>query len=243
MYFFEFLMETNSLFLFYAFIILSPFAIIFGIYFRKWKNRYFFLFLECIITLICLIIACFEDSEPHYLLGMTKFQEIILFSVGISYVIDSTDIILSYKETKKAVDIYTLLMHHIPGYIGILFMLYVHQCGGIIVRLLFDCVDFTLQNFDYMTELKYTILLDDLEEIAFFVLRVCYYSVLGIYGIFVMLMHWDFINKILFVLYSIWILNVLNEHIYLGFWKSNRFKLKDIYDRRIKGKKNIWKDL
>ena len=114
---------------------------------------------------------------------MTKFQETILFFVGISYVIDSTDIILSYKETKKTIDIYTLLMHHIPGYIGILFMLYIHQCGGIIIRLLFDSVDYMFQLFDFMTELKYTDTMDDLGEIAFFVLRVCYYSILGIYGI------------------------------------------------------------
>ena len=121
-------------------------------------------------------------------------------------------------------------------------MLYIHQCGGIIVRLLFDSIDYTLQNFDYMTDFKYTDTVDDLEEIAFFVLRVCYYSVLGVYGIFVMMKHWDYINKILFVLYSIWILNVLNEHLYLGFWKSNRFRLKEIYKKWFKGKKNLWKD-
>jgi hypothetical protein len=235
--------ESNSLFLFYLYIFLSPFALYLGIKFRKWKIRYHILFIQCVITLILLVFACFQDSEPHYLLGMTKFQEFILFTVGISYVIDSIDIILSYKETKKTIDIYTLIMHHIPGYIGILFMLYVHQCGGIIVRLLFDSVEYTLQNFDYMTEFKYTNTIDDLEEIAFFVMRVCYYSVLGIYGIFVMIIHWNFINKILFVLYTIWNLNVLNEHLYLGFWKKNRFRLKEIYDKWIKGKKNIWKDL
>ncbi len=235
-------MENNSLLLFYLFLILSPFAVIFGIKFRKWKYHNHCLFLECIIILICLTIACFQDSEPHYLLGMTKFQEYILFLVGVSYVIDSTDIILSYKETKKTIDIYTLIMHHIPGYVGILYMLYVHQCGGIIVRLLFDSIDYTLQNFDYMTDFKYTDTVDDLEEIAFFVLRVCYYSVLGVYGIFVMMKHWDYINKILFVLYSIWILNVLNEHLYLGFWKSNRFRLKEIYKKWFKGKKKLWKD-
>ena len=200
MYFFEFLMETNSLFLFYAFIILSPFAIIFGIYFRKWKNRYFFLFLECIITLICLIIACFEDSEPHYLLGMTKFQEIILFLVGLSYVVDTTDIIESYRETKDPIDLYLLKMHHIPAYLGIAYMLYSHQCGGIIIRLLFDSIDYTLQLFDYVTELKYTDTLDDLGEIAFFVLRACYYSILGVYGIYIMICYWCFIDKILFIL-------------------------------------------
>ena len=235
-------METNSLFLFYLFIILSPFAIIFGVYFRKWKYRYYVLFTECIFVLICLTFACFQDSEPHYLLGMTKFQETILFFVGISYIIDSTDIILSYKETKNTIDIYTLLMHHIPGYIGILFMLYIHQCGGIIVRLLFDSVDLTMQMFDFMTEMKFTDTMDDLEEIAFFILRVCYYSGLGVYGIFVMLMHWDYINKILFVLYTIWNLIVLNEHLYLGFWKHNRFRLKEIYDKWVKKKKNIWKE-
>ena len=228
--------ESNSLFLFFLFIILSPFALIFGIYFRKWKYRYYVLFTECVIVLICLSIACFQDSEPHYLLGMTKFQEIILFFVGISYVVDSIDIILSYKETKKTIDIYTLLMHHIPGYIGILFMLYVHQCGGIIVRLLFDCVDYTFQMFDYMTEFKYTDTMEDLGEIAFLLLRVCYYSFLGIYGIFVMIKHWDYINKILFILYTIWNLNVLNEHLYLGFWKHNRFRLKEIYEKWIKKK-------
>ena len=235
-------MESNSLFLFYLQIILLPFGIIFGIHFRKWKYRYYVLFFQCVFTLILLTIASFQDSEPHYLLGMTKFQEYILFLVGVSYVIDSTDIILSYKETKKTIDIYTLIMHHIPGYVGILYMLYVHQCGGIIVRLLFDSIDYTLQNFDYMTDFKYTDTVDDLEEIAFFVLRVCYYSVLGVYGIFVMMKHWDYINKILFVLYSIWILNVLNEHLYLGFWKSNRFRLKEIYKKWFKGKKNLCKD-
>ena len=238
--------EKNSLFLYYLFIFLSPFAIIFGVYFRKWKHRYFILFSECLITLIFLTIACFEDSEPHYLLGMTKFQERILFLVGISYVVDSTDIILSYKETKSTIDIYTLLMHHIPGYIGILFMLYIHQCGGIIVRLLFDSVDYTFQMFDFMTEFKYTETMDDLGEIAFFILRVCYYSILSVYGIFVMIKNWDFINKILFILYIIWCLNVLNEHLYLGFWKKNRFRLKGIYDKWINKKKikskNVWKD-
>ena len=233
--------DKHSLFLFKLFIILSPFAIIFGVYFRKWKYRYHVLFTECIIVLICLSLACFEDSEPHYLLGMTDFQEKILFLVGISYVIDSTDIILSYKETKNTIDIYTLLMHHIPGYFGILYMLYIHQCGGIIVRLLFDCVDYTFQLFDFMTEFKYTDTMEDLGEIAFFVLRVCYYSVLSVYGIFVMLNHWDFINKILFVIYTIWCLNVLNEHLYLGFWKKNRFRLKQIYNKWIKKKKSIWK--
>ena len=237
MYLKDVLMEPNSKFLFYFFIILSPFTSYFGVIFRKWKHRYKILFIECIIILICLIIACFQDSEPHYLLGMTKFQEIIIFLVGISYTIDSVDIILSYKETKITIDIYTLLLHHIPGYIGILFMLYVHQCGGIIIRLLFDSVDFTFQMFDYATEFKYTETMEDLEEIAFFILRVCYYSVLGVYGFFVMLFHWDYINKILFILYTIWILNVLNEHIYLGFWKTNRFRLKEIYEKWIKKKK------
>ena len=232
------LMASNSHFLFYTYIILSPFIALFGMIFRKWKHRYKILLCECIIVLICLTIASFQDSEPHYLLGMTKFQEIILFLVGISYIIDSIDIILSYKETKNTIDIYTLLMHHIPGYIGILFMLYVHQCGGIIVRLLFDCVDYTFQMFDYATELKYTETMDDLEEIAFFVLRVCYYTMLGFYGIFVMVKHWDFINKILFILYVIWNLAVLNEHIYLGFWKKNRFRMVEIYEKWIK-KKNI----
>ena len=118
-------MESNSLFLFYLQIILIPFGIIFGIHFRKWKYRYYVLFFQCVFILILLTIACFQDSEPHYLLGMTKFQEYILFLVGVSYVIDSTDIVLSYKETKKTIDIYTLIMHHIPGYVGILYMLYV----------------------------------------------------------------------------------------------------------------------
>ena len=235
-------MEENSLFLFYLLIFLSPFAIIFGIEFRQWKNRYYILFSQCVFVLILLTIACFQDSEPHYLLGMIKFQKFILFLVGISYVVDSTDIILSYKETNKTIDMYILLMHHIPGYIGILFMLYINQCGGIIVRLLFDSVDYTFQNFDYMTEFKYNEIMEDLQEIAFFVLRVCYYSILGVYGIFVMIDHWDYINKILFSLYVIWILNVLNEHLYLGFWKSNRFRLKELYDKWIRGKKSIWKE-
>ena len=230
-------MENNSLFLFYLFLILTPPAIIFGIKFRKWKYHNHFLFCECIFILICLSIACFQDSKPHYLLGMTKFQEIILFCVGISYVIDSSDIIKSYQETNNPIDLNTLKMHHIPGYIGIAYMLYTHQCGGIIVRFLFDCVDYTLQLLDFITEPKYSELLDDLQEIAFFVLRVCYYSILGFYGLYIMICYWSFIDKILFILYVIWISYVLYEHIYLGFCLKNRFKLVEIYNKWIKGKK------
>ena len=229
--------ENKSLFLFYLFLLLTPIAVIFGLKFRKWKYHNHCLFIECLFILTCLSIACFQDSQPHYLLGMTKFQEIILFSVGISYVIDTSDIIASYQETKNPKDLDLLKMHHIPAYLGIAYMLYVHQCGGIIIRLLFDCVDYTLQLLDFITEPKYSELLDDLQEIAFFILRTCYYSILGIYGIYVMLCYWSFIDKILFLLYFIWILYVLYEHIYLGFWLSNRFKLVDIYYKYIKGEK------
>ena len=229
-------MEDNSLILFYLFFILSPLALIFGLKFRKWKYHNHCLFLECIIILICLSIACFQDSQPHYLLGMTKFQEIILFCVGISYVIDGADIIKSYQETKNPIDLNTLKFHHIPGYIGIAYMLHTHQCGGIIVRFLFDSIDYTLQLLDFITEPKYTEILDDLQEIAFFVLRVCYYSILGIYGLYIMICYWSFIDKILFILYLIWILYVLYEHIYLGFCLKNRFKLMDIYNKWFKGK-------
>ena len=229
-------MENKSLFLLYLFLILTPPAILFGIKFRKWKYHNHCLFLECILILICLSIACFQDSQPHYLLGMTKFQEIILFCVGISYVIDGADIIKSYQETKNPIDLDTLKFHHIPGYIGIAYMLYAHQCGGIIVRFLFDCVDYTLQLLDFITDEKYTDFLDDLQEIAFFILRACYYSMLGIYGIYIMICHWDFIDKILFILYVIWTLYVLYEHIYLGFVLKNRFRLKEIYYKWFKGK-------
>ena len=167
---------------------------------------------------------------------MTKFQEIILFCVGISYIIDSSDIILSYKETKNPIDLDTLIMHHIPAYIGISYMLYIHQCGGIIVRFLFDSVDYTFQLLDYITQPKYTELLDDLQEISYFILRVCFYSLLGIYGIYIMISYWNFIDKILFILYLIWTFYVLYEHIYLGFYLSNRFRLKEIYYKRFKTK-------
>ena len=231
-------MENNSLLLLYLFIILTPFSILFGIQFRKWKYHNHCLFLECIVILICLTIACFQNSQPHYLLGMTKFQEFILFCVGISYVVDASDIIKSYQETKNPKDLRLLLMHHIPGYIGIAYMLYAHQCGGIIVRFLFDSVDYTLQLLEFISDKKYEKFLDDLQEIAFFVLRVCYYSVLGIYGIYIMICYWSFIDKILFVLYVIWTLYVLYEHIYLGFYLKNRFKLVFIYKRWFKHKKN-----
>ena len=231
-------LEKDSLFLFYLFFILTPFAIIFGIKFRKWKYHNHCLFLECVLILICLSLACFQDSEPHYLLGMTKFQEIILFCVGISYVVDTADIIKSYQETKDPKDLTLLKMHHIPGYIGIAYMLYAHQCGGIIVRFLFDCVDYTLQLLDFITEPKYSELLDDLQEIAFFFLRVCYYSMLGIYGIYIMICYWSFIDKILFILYVIWTLYVLYDHIYLGFYLKNRFRLVEIYYKWVKGQRN-----
>ena len=67
-------MESNSLFLFYLQIILLPFGIIFGIHFRKYKYRYYILFTQCAFTLILLTIACFQDSEPHYLLGIRGFN-------------------------------------------------------------------------------------------------------------------------------------------------------------------------
>ena len=231
-------MENNSLLLLYLFIILTPFSILFGIQFRKWKYHNHCLFLECIVILICLTIACFQNSQPHYLLGMTKFQEFILFCVGISYVVDASDIIKSYQETRNPKDLRLLLMHHIPGYIGIAYMLYAHQCGGIIVRFLFDSVDYTLQLLEFISDKKYEKFLDDLQEIAFFVLRVCYYSVLGIYGIYIMICYWSFIDKILFILYVIWTLYVLYDHIYLGFYLKNRFKLVFIYKRWFKYKKS-----
>ncbi len=53
-------------------------------------------------------------------------------------------------------------------------MLYINQCGRIIVRLLFDSVDYTFQMFDYITEFKYNDTMEDLQKIVFFVLRVCY---------------------------------------------------------------------
>ena len=168
---------------------------------------------------------------------MTKFQEIILFCVGISYVVDASDIIESYQETKNPKDIRLLLMHHIPGYIGIAYMLYAHQCGGIIVRFLFDCVDYTLQLLEFISDEKYSEFLDDLQEIAFFVLRVCYYSSLGIYGIYIMICYWSFIDKILFALYVTWTLYVLYDHIYLGFCLKNRFKLVKIYKKWFKNNK------
>ena len=231
-------MENNSLLLLYLFIILTPFSILFGIKFRNWKYHNHCLFLECILTLICLTIASFQNSQPHYLLGMTKFQEFILFCVGISYVVDASDIIKSFQETKNPKDLRLLLMHHIPGYIGIAYILYAHQCGGIIVRFLFDSIDYTLQLLEFISDKKYRKFLDDLQEIAFFVLRVCYYSVLGIYGIYIMICYWSFIDKILFVLYVIWTLYVLYEHIYLGFYLKNRFKLASIYKRWFKYKKS-----
>jgi len=228
-------MEERSHFLFYLFIILSPFAILFGIYFRKFKYSYHILFAECIFILICLTIACFQDSEPHYLLGMTKFQELILFLVGISYVIDSTDIIISLYQTNSSNNLTLLKMHHIPCYIGILYMLYVHQCGGIIVRLLFDSIDYTLQLLDFITNHKYEELLEDLQNIAYFFLRTCYYSILGVYGVYVMICHWDFIDKFLFTLYFIWIAYALYDHIYLGFVLEVRFELKKIFLKWFKG--------
>ena len=189
-------MKTNSLLFFYLYLSLSPLALIFGIKLRKWKYQKHYLFFESIFILICISISCFQDSQPHYLLGMTKFQEIILFYVGITYVIDSIDIIKTYQETKNPIDLDTLIMHHIPGYIGIAYMLYIHQCGGIIVRFLFDGVDYVLQLLDSVTEHKYIELLDDLQEIAFFILRACYYSILGLYGIYIMICYWSYIDKI-----------------------------------------------
>ena len=118
---------------------------------------------------------------------MTKLQEIILFIIGIDYVIDSSDIIENFNETKNPIEIKVLIMHHIPGYIGIAYMLYIHQCGGIIVRLLFDGIDYTLHLLDIITEPKYSEFLNDLQVVAFFVLRVCYYSIIGIYGIYIMI--------------------------------------------------------
>ena len=115
-------------------------------------------------------------------------------------------------------------------------MLYAHQCEGIIVRFLFDSVDYTLQLLDIITEPKYTEILEDLQEIAF-ILRVCYYSLLGIYGIYIMICYWNFIDKILFILYAIWTLYILYEHIYFGFYLNNRFKLMEIFYKWFKGKK------
>ena len=83
---------------------------------------------------------------------MTKFQEIILLSIGIVYVIYSSKIIISYQEQKNQIALKSLILHHIPGYIGIAYMLYTHQCGGIIIRLSFDCVDYTLQLLNILTE-------------------------------------------------------------------------------------------
>ena len=116
-------------------------------------------------------------------------------------------------------------------------MLYAHQCEGLIVRFLFDSVDYTLQLLDIITEPKYTEILEDLQEIAFFILRVCYYSLLGIYGIFIMICYWNFIDKILFILYAIWTLYILYENIYFGFYLNNRFKLMEIFYKWFKGKK------
>ena len=231
-------MENNSLFFFYLFLILSPMAVVFGIKLRKFKNKNYFLFFEYIFIFICLIIASFQDSEPHYLLGITKFQEGILLLVGMDYVIDSTDIIETYKETKKSIGLHVLKMHHIPAYIGIAYILYVRQCGGIIIRLLFDSFGYILHILNFVTKFKYKETLSDLQEIAFFALRVCYYSIFGVYGIYIMIFYWSFIDKILFIFYVIWTLIVLYEHIYRGFILKNRFRLKKIYYKWIRGKNN-----
>ena len=169
---------------------------------------------------------------------MTKFQEIILLSIGIVYVIYSSKIIISYQEQKNQIALKSLILHHIPGYIGIAYMLYTHQCGGIIIRLSFDCVDYTLQLLNILTEKKYKEILNDLEEIAYFILRTCYYSILGIYGIYIMICYWNFIDKILFIFYTIWTLYYLYSHIYLGFYLKKRFILVEIYYKWIKGKRN-----
>ncbi|KAL7714571.1 TLC domain-containing protein [Entamoeba marina] len=162
-----------------------------------------------------------EDSEPHYLLGMTSLQEFILFICGVSYVYEMTDHIYGLAETGTTFETKYELVHTLPGYIGILFMLYVEQCGGIIIRLLLDSL---------MSD-RYYYVLDDIEEIMFFVSRVCWYSLLSVYGIIVMVLHWDFINKILFVMYCIWTIYVLYDHGYQCFWRTRRHNLYNMYER------------
>ncbi|EDR26694.1 hypothetical protein EDI_272100 [Entamoeba dispar SAW760] len=206
-------------------LIMTPIAVWIGIYFRKWKYRSHFTVLEVILLLGCIIFSLHEDAEPHYLLGMTLLQEIILFEVSISYVIEITDFVVTLKENNQADELRTILMHTIPGYIGILYMFYVKQCGGLIVRLLLDSVSLLISELNQLVPAKYHQLLDDIYSIMFVITRVIYYSILSVYGIYIMLLHWEYIDKILFLMYCIWTIYVLYDHVYYCFWRYVRFEI------------------
>ena len=224
--------KSNTLF--WSYLILTPVVGVLGMYFCKWKYYNHFQCIQVFLTIIFCIIAMFEDSEPHYLLGMTTLQEVIVFTTGISYVYETSEFIVGYIESNKKDGLRTEIMHHLPAYIGVCYMLYVKQCGGIIVRLLLDCVDYFLYFIDILTEQKYEQLISDLQEVAFFILRACWYSVLSVYGIVVMIQFWSFIDKFLFVIYCIWTVYVLYDHLYHSFWLYDRFELIDLCKRRYK---------
>ena len=182
------------------FLILTPIVSFITIYLRKWKYKQHFELVEVIIMFILIFISLREDAEPHYLLGMTTLQQFILLSVGMTYVEEITDYILSMKEEHREITLKEIVMHAAPGYIGILYMFCVKQCGGIIVRLLLDSVTLLMSLLQQLFFKKYNDLMEDLYIIVFILSRVIYYSFLSVYGIYIMILHWSYIDKILFLM-------------------------------------------
>ena len=182
---------------------------------------------------IFIINSFFENAEPHYLLGTTKNNELALVLTGLSYVIYFFEVM-----ARKNKNYYVIILHLLPGYIGITYILYIHQCGGLIARLLIDGFDYILRIIEHITKFRYTYIIDDIGEIYFFIFRTCFYSIYSVYGCFVMISYWDYIDKVLFVIYIIWISFYLYVHIYL-FWKRTRIRFRQIYYKLIQKEKIV----
>ena len=227
------LYEKDSLFFLYLLFILCPLTFILSIISSKLNFFFIFQSIIDIVSSIFIINSFFENAEPHYLLGTTKNNELALVLTGLSYVIYFFEVM-----ARKNKNYYVIILHLLPGYIGITYILYIHQCGGLIARLLIDGFDYILRIIEHITKFRYTYIIDDIGEIYFFIFRTCFYSIYSVYGCFVMISYWDYIDKVLFVLYIIWISFYLYVHIYL-FWKRTRIRFRQIYYKLIQKEKIV----
>ncbi|KAL7719215.1 hypothetical protein QTN25_003587 [Entamoeba marina] len=230
---------------FTLFIIVSPIIAYITQFIRKLNNViYFQLTLSCLVFISCLI-SMGENSEPHYLIGMTSFQELILFICGVAYVYDMTDHIHGLNEGYTEYNTFFELLHNLPAYSGILYMLYIKQGGGIIVRLLLDSgVDVVMLLQKLMNE-RYYHILDDIEMICFIGCCVIWYSFLSVYGIFVMMSYWNYVDKSLFIMYCAWTICVLYYHNYYCLIQTRKYRLKNMYYKYrtyLRGKLNFTPD-
>ncbi|ELP94410.1 hypothetical protein EIN_046630 [Entamoeba invadens IP1] len=202
---------------------LIPFVVVSYPFLYKWKHLNDLIIADLIVMFMLITYSLTETPQPHYLLGITPVQKIIMIDVFVSYVFELTGYVRDILSGVKNLDHEYELMHTIPGAIGIMYILYVKQFGGIIVRLLLDSITYLIDMIqEYYPDSNF---IEFLRIFSFIVARSIYYSVMLLYSIYVMIMHWEFVDKLLFVMFCIWTVYFLYDHIYIGFWLKYRFQM------------------